>query len=59
MAPNMIIKANKGLMEMLDRLLPLSPNSFLEHANQRHLLYILTAFLEAPNTYFEDYFEVA
>ena len=58
-APGMIIKANSGLLDTLERLLPISPTSFIEHINQRHLLYIMTAFLESPNSSFNDCDEVA
>jgi len=47
-APAMILKASLNLSEMIQDEIRPSPTNFLEHINQRHLLYILKGIIEAP-----------
>lgn len=55
----MILKASMSLIEMMRINVPSSPTSFLKLINNRHLLNILKGISDAPQTYFEDFQDIA
>ena len=58
-SPSMILKASLGLLDILKIYTTPSPTTFLQETNNRHLLFILKAFIDAPSSHFEEFSQVA